>query len=118
MAVVSAVHELSICHAITRAVSRHAAGRSVSRVCIDVGGLRQVVPTTLAFCWQIAVQDTELEGSALEVNHVPAAIECRSCGHRTLLEHPVFRCAGCSGSDVVVAGGEELTITSLVLQEA
>ena len=44
--------------------------------------------------------------------------ECNACGHRTVLEHPVFRCAACAGTDVALRSGDELTITSLVLQEA
>ena len=112
------MHELSICHAITGIVERHAAGRPVARVCVDIGGLRQVVPLALTSCWEIAVQDTALEGAILDVTHIPAAIECRACGHRTVLEHPVFRCERCSSTDASVASGDELTITSLVLQEA
>lgn len=112
------MHELTICTAISGIATRHAAGRRVERVCIDVGGLRQVVPQTLVYCWQMVVSETELEGSVLDVTHIPAAIECISCGRRTMLEHPVFRCPGCAGTDVMVAAGNELNITSLVLQEA
>jgi hydrogenase nickel incorporation protein HypA/HybF len=112
------VHELSICTAIAGIASRHASGRPVARVCVDVGRLRQVVPDTLVACWELAVTQTALEGAALDVTHVAAAITCRACGQRTVLEHPVFRCSACSGTDVVVASGDELTVTSLVLQEA
>lgn len=112
------MHELSICHAISGIAERHAAGRPVQRVCIDVGGLRQVVPGTLTYCWEIVVTDTPLEGSVLDVNEIPAAIDCVVCGTRTVLEYPVFRCSSCAGSDVTVASGNELNITSLVLQEA
>ena len=112
------MHELSICTAIAGIVERHAAGRRVERICIDVGGFRQVVPETLAACWTIAVQETPLAGAALDVNHVPATIACRACGHRTVLDQPVFRCGACAGRDVTVAAGDELDITALVLQEA
>lgn len=112
------MHELSICHAISGIAQRHAAGRPVKRVCLDVGGLRQVVPGTLTYCWRIVVADTSLEGSVLDVNEIPVAIDCAVCGTRTVLEHPVFRCSDCAGSDVTVACGNELNITSLVLQEA
>ena len=111
------MHELSICTAISGIAERHAAGRRVERVCIDVGGLRQVVPTTLSYCWEIVVTDTELHGSVLDVNEIPVSIDCAVCGTRTVLEHPVFRCASCAGSDVTVASGNELNITSLILQE-
>ena len=112
------MHELSICRAISEIAERRAEGRRVSRVCIDIGDLRQVVPDTLAFCWPIAVSGTTLEGSRLDVNEIPLTVDCAACGHRTVLEHPLFRCARCSGTDVTVATGDELIITSLELQEA
>jgi hydrogenase nickel incorporation protein HypA/HybF len=112
------MHELSICRAISDIAERHANGQRVSSVCIDVGGLRQVVPGTLAYCWRIVVDGTPLEGSVLDITEIPPTIECAGCGQRTVLEDPVFRCAGCAGSDVTIAAGNELTITSLELQEA
>lgn len=112
------MHELSICTAISGIAERHANGRHVERVCIDVGGLRQVVPDTLTFCWELVVADTPLRGSVLDVHEIPAAIECAACGQRTVLVDPVFRCGRCSGSEVTIASGNELNITSLVLQEA
>lgn len=112
------MHELSICHAISEITERRAAGRRVERVCVDVGGLRQVVPRTLTYCWEIVVTDTSLAGSVLDVTEIPVAIDCSRCGARSVLEHPVFRCSSCAGSDVTVASGNELNITSLVLQEA
>jgi hydrogenase nickel incorporation protein HypA/HybF len=112
------MHELSICRAISDIAQRRATGRHVSRVCIDVGGLRQVVPGTLSYCWPIVVDGTLLEGSVLDINEIPPTLECAACGHRTVLEHPAFRCAGCAGSDVTIAAGNELTITALELQEA
>jgi hydrogenase nickel incorporation protein HypA/HybF len=112
------MHELSICNAISEIAERRARGRRVRRVHIDIGGLRQVVPGTLAYCWEIVVTDTPLAGSVLEINEIPPTIECAVCGQRTVLEEPAFRCGGCAGSDVTVAAGNELMITSLELQEA
>jgi hydrogenase nickel incorporation protein HypA/HybF len=111
------VHELSICKAISEIAARHADGRRVRRVYVDVGGLRQVVPGTLAYCWQIVVNATPLEGSVLEINEIAPAVECAACGRRTVLEQLAFRCGGCSGTDVTIAAGNELMITSLELQE-
>ncbi|MFN8222862.1 MAG: hydrogenase maturation nickel metallochaperone HypA [Gaiellales bacterium] len=111
------MHELSICTAITGIVEQHAAGRPVARVCVDVGGLRQVVPATLTSCWELVVRGGPLGGATLDVRHVPVELVCRACGATTTLEHPVFRCAGCGDVNVEVARGNELTVTSLVLEE-
>lgn len=108
------MHELSICTSIASLVERHADGRRVAVVHLDVGHLRQVVPDTLRFSWEVVVTGTPLEGSTLDVRDIPAVIECRACGTRTTLAVPVFRC-GCGSTDVAVIAGEELHLTSLDL---
>lgn len=110
------MHELSICQSIIGIAERHAAGRPVAAVHVDVGHLRQVVPDTLEYCWSVAVTDTALAGARLVVNHIPAVIDCRACGSSTELAHPVFRCGSCAGTDVELRAGEELLIRSLDIQ--
>ena len=111
-ATVAAMHELSICTAISKIVDEHADGRSVQRVLLDIGHLRQVVPDTLRYSWEIVVADTDLAGSELVINHVPAVIACRACGSTTTIDVPVFRCT-CGSTDVDVTSGQELLVRSL-----
>lgn len=111
------MHELSICRAISDTVVDHAAGRPVRSVRVRIGHFRQVVPDTLAYCWGLHTSATELEGCALELDEVPAAIECRSCGATTTLDLPVLRCGGCSGTDVALVTGEEFLIESIEVGE-
>jgi hydrogenase nickel incorporation protein HypA/HybF len=106
------MHELSICTSIAKLVEQHAEGRPVERVFLDVGHLRQVVPETLRYSWEIVVADTDLAGSALVIDHIPAVIACRACGAETTITAPVFRC-GCGSTDVDVTSGRELLIRSL-----
>lgn len=108
------MHEVSICTALAAIVERHADGRPVARVHLDVGHLRQVVPDTLRFSWELVVADTALAGSQLEITHVPAVIACRDCQARTTLEAPVFRCP-CGSAAVDVVAGDELVVRSLDL---
>jgi len=112
------VHELSLCRSIAGIVGDHAAGHSVERVRVRIGALRQVVPETLVYCWGVLNEGTELAGSTLEVDQVPAAIDCTACGAHTHLSLPVLRCGRCNSSDVVLVSGEEFLVTSLDLTEA
>ena len=111
---VPSVHELSICASIADIVERHAEGRSVERVNLDIGHLRQVIPETLEYSWDIVVADTDLAGSKLVVDYIPAVITCRQCGAVTELTDPLFRC-GCGSIDIDVTSGQELLIRSLEL---
>ena len=52
------MHELSLSSAIVNTVVKHAAGRQVSLVSLRVGRLRQVVPDTLEFYFELVARDT------------------------------------------------------------
>ena len=109
------MHEVSICTAIAKIAHQAAAGRSVERVRVDVGYLRQAVPDTLRHCWEMVVFGTPLDGVPLEVSQIPAVIQCRPCGARTQLDEPICRCDQCGSTDTDVVNGNELSVTSLDL---
>jgi hydrogenase nickel incorporation protein HypA/HybF len=112
------VHELSICASIAEIAQRRAAGRPVSVINVRVGQLRQVVPDTLVYCWNLVCEETSLAGSRVVVESVPARISCRSCGRMTEMgDLPLFACGACGSVDVEVVAGEELLITSLELAD-
>jgi hydrogenase nickel incorporation protein HypA/HybF len=112
------VHELSICGSIAEIVTRRASGRPVDTIHIRVGQLRQVVPDTLVYCWNVASADTPLDGSRLELENIPARIKCRSCeAVSDLGEYPIMLCDACDGADVEVISGQEFIVTALELAE-
>lgn len=107
-----------MCQAIADTVASHAAGRRVRRVDVRIGYLRQVVPDSIMFAWDVLTEGTDLAGCELRVEHVPAVIECRACGAQTTLEWPVLVCAHCDAADVTLVTGEEFLIASMdVVQE-
>ena len=111
------MHELSLCESIARAVTREAGGRRVSSVQLRIGALRQVVPDTLVYCWSITSRGPILDGSVLDVELVPAEIECRDCGTRSELSRFNLSCPGCGGHAVTVVAGEEMLIVSIEVAE-
>jgi hydrogenase nickel incorporation protein HypA/HybF len=111
------MHELSIADAVVTIARRHAAGRKVTRVEVKVGHLRQVVPDSLAFAFELVSAGTELEGAELAIEEVPAAVRCRTCAAETTLEQFPAHCSACGGFDVEVNGGDELLVESLELDE-
>ncbi len=56
------MHELSISQAIVDTALRHAGGRKVTVVDVRIGRLRQVVPDSLAFYFEIVARDTDVRG--------------------------------------------------------
>lgn len=112
------MHELSLCHQISTVVTKAAAGRQVETVHLQVGRLRQVVPDTLVYCWEIVTDTTELAGSVLDIESIPITVSCGDCAHVTQVEHDlILTCASCNSGNVSVTTGEEFLITSLELKK-
>jgi hydrogenase nickel incorporation protein HypA/HybF len=111
------MHELSIADAVRAIAERNAGGRPVVRVELRVGHLRQVVPASLEFSWELVTQGTPLDGAELKIDYVPAAARCRACGDQSDLEAFPARCGECGSLDVDVTGGDELLVDALVLEE-
>ncbi|GAC1318674.1 MAG: hydrogenase maturation nickel metallochaperone HypA [Thermoleophilaceae bacterium] len=112
------MHELSIADAIVTIARRHAAGRTVTRVDVRVGHLRQVVADSLTFAFELTAAGTELEGAELAIEEVPATVRCGACGAEATLREFPPHCAACASFDVEVTGGEELLVDSLELEGA
>lgn len=123
------MHELSLSSAIVDTVLRHAEGRRVSGVELRVGRLRQVVPDSLGFYFEIVSRDTLAEGAELELELVDALMRCESCSHEwdpapppaedesQLMLLPQFRCPECERAGASVVRGEELEVESIIVDE-
>jgi hydrogenase nickel incorporation protein HypA/HybF len=112
------MHELSICGSIADIATRHAEGRTVERIHLQIGQLRQIVPDTLVYCWSMVTTSTDLAGAPLAVDYVRARICCRTCGQtHDVGDYPLLLCHGCDGADVEVLAGEEFLVTSLDLAQ-
>ena len=100
------MHELSLCGAIADIVSRRAADRPVTAVHVRVGALRQVVPSTLEFCWSMVVAGTSLDGAVLDLEQVPVVVHCPACdADRPLGEQIALACPACGTLGVTVVAG-------------
>jgi hydrogenase nickel incorporation protein HypA/HybF len=111
------MHELSLSSAILGTVLKHAHGRRVTQVDVRIGWLRQVVPETLEFYFGFVTRDTVCEAARLELEVVPARLECAACAEQWELDLPVFRCPACSSSDVTVIQGNEFEVESIEIEE-
>jgi len=111
------MHELSIAEAMVRIACDHAGGRSVTRVEVRIGHLRQVVPDALEFAFELVAQGTPAEGAALAIEHVPAEGVCAACGARTVLDGFPLQCAACGGLQLELLRGEELLVDAIELED-
>ena len=114
------MHELSIAVSLVDAASEEAAqagAERVSAVHLKLGALSGVVRDALAFSFDIATENTMLEGAALNIKEVPAVAFCPRCqAEKQLTEvHPAFRaaCPACGTPTPELRQGKELEITAI-----
>jgi hydrogenase nickel incorporation protein HypA/HybF len=111
------MHELSVASAIVATAVKHADGRDVSLVSVRVGHLRQVVPDSLRFYFEIVARDSVCEGARLELTEVPLRLRCADCGEQWEPDEADFRCARCLPGSVEVLAGEELEVDYIEVEE-
>ena len=126
------MHELSLSSAIVNTVERHAAGRRVTAVNMRIGTLRQVVPDSLTFYFEIVSRETVCDGARLEHELISALLRCPECAHEwdpapspvathggpldTLPALPSFRCPECGSGGGEVLGGDEFEVESIEVE--
>jgi hydrogenase nickel incorporation protein HypA/HybF len=112
------MHELSIAEAVVNVVMKHARGRRVLRVELKVGHLRQVVPSSLQFAFQLLTSGTTLDGAVLAIEEVPARGACRRCAVETTMTQFPLQCSSCGDLDLEIVAGEELLVDALECDHA
>lgn len=114
------MHELSIAMSIVDAALEEAQNRGVqvSAVHLRLGALSGVVKDALLFSYEVACQDTALEGSRLIVEDVPVVVFCPQCQRpQTLGSVQSFACPECGAPSRNVLQGKELEVFALEVQD-
>lgn len=108
---------MALSSAIAATAEKHARGRPVKVVSLRVGKLRQVIPESLSFYFDIVTRGTVCEGARLEQEIVPARLRCASCEHEWEPDFPEFRCPACVHAEVSVLSGQEFEVESIEVEE-
>ncbi len=114
------MHELSIAMSIVDAALEESARRGVqvSAVHLRLGALSGVVKDALQFSYEMACQETRLEGSQLIVEELPVIIFCPQCQkEHTLSSVQLFACPVCGTPTMDVRQGKELEVFALEVEE-
>jgi hydrogenase nickel incorporation protein HypA/HybF len=110
------MHELSITRDIVTIVEEAARGRRVRRVTLEVGELSGVVSDAIAFCFDVAIAGTALEGATLEICTIEGRARCESCGSE-FATATLFASCACGSGRLTRLSGEELNVKSMELTE-
>jgi hydrogenase nickel incorporation protein HypA/HybF len=114
------MHELSIAMSIVDAAMDEAQRRDVqvSAVHLKLGALSGVVKDALLFSYEVACQDTPLQGTQLIVEEMPVIIFCAQCKDTRKLESvQLFQCPECGTPTMDVRQGKEFEVFALEVEE-
>jgi hydrogenase nickel incorporation protein HypA/HybF len=113
------MHELSIAEAIINStldeVSKQGGGK-VEEVGLRIGSLSGVMPDALEFAYEIAVRDTALDGSVINMEVIPATGKCAECGELCSFEMTPFMCPACGSFKIDLERGYELDIAYIRIE--
>jgi hydrogenase nickel incorporation protein HypA/HybF len=111
------MHELSVASAVLNTALKHCADRQVTVVNLRVGRMRQVVPASLEFYFEIVARDTLCQGAVLELVEIEPLLRCNDCERAWSPLIPAFRCPDCGSAKVEVSAGDELEIDYIEVKE-
>jgi hydrogenase nickel incorporation protein HypA/HybF len=114
------MHELSIAMSIVELAEEEAERRGVQihAVHLKLGALSGVVKAALLSCYEMACENTSLQGSQLVVEDVAVVIFCSSCqAERPINSVQLFCCPECGTPSAEIVRGKELEVVALEIQE-
>lgn len=107
------MHEMSITQGIVDVCLRHATGKPVTAVVVEIGRLSGVVPEAVDFCFAACTRDTLLDDARLEIRQIDGTAYCLDCGCRQPIERLYDPCRQCGGFALELTGGQEMRVIEI-----
>jgi hydrogenase nickel incorporation protein HypA/HybF len=114
------MHELSIATSIVEIAQEEGErlGSRVRAVHLKLGPLAGVVKDALMFSYEVACQDTPLEGSTLVIEDMPLVAFCPQCEVQRIIGSPqALKCSECGTPTPDILGGRELQLCGLEIDD-
>jgi hydrogenase nickel incorporation protein HypA/HybF len=115
------MHELPVVNSLVEQLRAEAERLGVTGevavVHLKLGALTTFVPDAMTFYFEALTKGTELESARLEIEEIPVAGTCRSCGEPVRLAGLPFACAACGSPDLDITSGRELLIDYLEVKD-
>jgi hydrogenase nickel incorporation protein HypA/HybF len=111
---------MSIAGAVLEAVRAEVAlrpGCRASRAGLRIGELSGVEPDSLRFCLETLVADSDLAPLSFEFELRPWMRKCRKCGETFRVVEYRPDCSACGSPETDAAGGDEMELSYLELEE-
>jgi len=114
------LHEMSIAASVLDALRAESAlhgGARVTRAGLRIGELSGVAVESLRFCLEVLVADTDLAALGWEIEFAPWTRRCRACATVFGVIDARPECTACGSEDTEAAGGDQMELSFLELEE-
>ncbi len=115
------MHELSIAMSIVEMAEEEVVrlgGVQISAVHLKLGALSGVVKEALLSSYEMASEDTPLQGSRLVIEEVSVMVFCSSCqAQQPVSSVQLFCCDKCGAPAYEVVQGKEIEVVALETEE-
>lgn len=111
------MHEMAITQGIVELCERHASGRSINTVRVEIGQLSGVVPESIEFCFSACSVGTLAEKAELIIESVPGSGRCMECGLKQLMERLYDPCCSCGSCPLEVISGQEMRVREIEVDD-
>ena len=114
------MHELSIAQEIVDITVKSVPPEDYQRVKsikIQLGEFSNIIPDSLAFCFNSIVDSSPVPNSRLVIEIIPLTVHCRTCDSELSINSSDFSCSRCGGTDIKIITGMELFIKEIELED-
>ena len=87
----------------------------ISKVHVQAGQLRGIVPEQLQMCWEFVAKETIADKSELCIETIPIEGLCQDCSKTFPVKDYKFECPSCGGGQVETVKGLELQVKDVEL---
>lgn len=87
--------------------------KSITKVILQIGGLRQVVPEFLQFAFTTVAKDTVAADARLIIEPIPITAHCKNCHKQFMVGENTYICPHCDSTDLEILTGKEIILESV-----
>ena len=113
------MHEFSIALSIIEIAeneAKKANANSISELVLDIGTQSGIEISALETALEMAVLNTSLEKSKIQINTIQAEAKCRDCSEIFEIENIFDSCPKCGGYFHEIISGKEMKVKSLLIE--
>lgn len=110
------MHEMSIMSELFSSLLEIARANSlvsISIVKVSVGRMRQIVPESFTFAFDVLKKGTIAKDARLDITVLPVKAECSGCDHIFEVEKNIFQCPCCKSGHVRLIQGKEIILNTI-----